>query len=87
MILHLCDYCGRETKAGRNVPDQHIRTNFDLSKKWRGSHTESRASRISVLIGIDGTVPEVRERVGHDLCGKCQATLLRVLADRIEATS
>lgn len=87
MILHLCDYCGRETKAGRNIPDQRIWTEFDLSKKWRVDHTEHRGSRVAVLIGLDGTSPSPDARAGHDLCGKCQATLLRALADRIEATS
>lgn len=86
MIRHLCDYCGRETKAGKNVRDQSIRTDFDLSKKWRGDHTTSRASRVAVLIGLDGISPG-GEHTGHDLCGKCQVTILRALIARIEAAS
>lgn len=86
MILHLCDYCGRETTPGKNI-SRRLPTLHDLNRRWRDEdHTPRRTSRINLQIGIDD-LNDTGEMLGHDLCGRCQIVILSALIEQIEVTS
>lgn len=83
MILHLCDYCGRETSPGKNI-SQRLSTVHNLNRRWkREDYTPRRSSRINLEIGIDD-ITDTRQMLGHDLCRECQLVILRALIESIE---